>query len=56
MKVTGRRERGRKQLLDDFQKTRRYYDLKEDALDCTQWETRFGRGYGDVVRHNRMNE
>jgi hypothetical protein len=24
--------------------------LKEEALDRTQWRTRFGRGYGPVVR------
>jgi hypothetical protein len=24
--------------------------LKEEALDCTLWRTRFGRGYGPVVR------
>jgi hypothetical protein len=24
--------------------------LKEDALYCTLWRTRFGRGYGPVVR------
>jgi hypothetical protein len=24
--------------------------LKEEALDCTLWGTRFGRGYGPVVR------
>jgi hypothetical protein len=24
--------------------------LKEEALDRTQWRTRFGRGYGLVVR------
>jgi hypothetical protein len=23
--------------------------LKEKALDCTLWRTRFGRGYGPVV-------
>ena len=50
MKVTERRERGRKQLLDDFQKRRCYCKLKEEALDYSQWQTRFGRGYGAVVK------
>jgi hypothetical protein len=36
IKVMGRRERGSKQLLDDFQKRRRYCKLKEEALNCTQ--------------------
>jgi hypothetical protein len=36
MKVTGRRERGSKQLLDHFQKRRSYCKLKEKTLHCTQ--------------------
>jgi len=28
--------------------------LKEKALDCTLWESNFGRGYGPVVRDYRM--
>ena len=27
-----------------------YRELKEEALDTTLWRTRFGRGYGPVVR------
>jgi hypothetical protein len=30
--------------------TLRYWDFKEEALDRTVWRTRFGRGYGIVVR------
>jgi hypothetical protein len=30
--------------------TKRYWKLKEEALDRTLWRTRFGRGYGPVVR------
>jgi len=57
MKVTGRREIGSKQLLDDFQKKRRYCKLKEETLDCTQWKTRVGRVYGSCRKtDNRMNE
>jgi hypothetical protein len=44
--VTGRRGRRCKHLLDDLKKKRGYSKLKEEALD----RTRFGRGYGPVVR------
>jgi len=40
--VTERRERRCKQLLDDFNETRRYCKLKEEALDRTLWGTYFG--------------
>ena len=29
---------------------REYWKLKEKALDRTLWRTRFGRGYGPVIR------
>jgi hypothetical protein len=47
----------RKQLQDDLKEKRRYWKLKEEALDCNLWRTRFGRGYGPVVRQTteRMN-
>jgi hypothetical protein len=50
-KVDGKGKRGRvrKQLRYDKEK-RRYWKLKEDALNRTLWRTRFGRGYGPVVR------
>jgi len=47
-------ERRRKQLLDDFKKTRRYGELKEEALGSTVCRTRFGIGYGPVVRQTVM--
>jgi hypothetical protein len=50
IEMTGRRGRRRKQLLDDIKEKRRYWKLKEEALDRTQWRTSFGRGYGPVVR------
>jgi hypothetical protein len=51
IEMTGRRGRRRKQLLDDLLKEkRRYWKLKEEAIDRTVWRTRFGRGYGPVVR------
>jgi hypothetical protein len=50
IEMTGRRGRRRKQLLDDLKEKKRYWKLKEEALDRTIWRTRFGRGYGPVVR------
>jgi hypothetical protein len=50
IEMTGRRGRRRKQLLDNLKEKKRYWKLKEEALDRTLWRTRFGRGYGPVVR------
>jgi hypothetical protein len=50
IEVMGRRGRRRKQLLDDLKEKKRYWKLKEEALDRTLWRTRFGRGDGPVVR------
>jgi hypothetical protein len=50
IEMTGRRGRRRKQLLDGLKEKRSYWKLKEEALDRTMWRTRFGRGYGPVVR------
>jgi hypothetical protein len=50
--MTGIRGRRRKQLLNDLKEKRRYWKLKEEALDRTLLRTRFGRGYGPVVRQN----
>jgi hypothetical protein len=47
--VTGRRERGRRKLLDDLKERIGYSHLKEEALDRTVWGSRFGRGFGSVV-------
>ena len=49
MYVTRRRGRRRKKLLDDLKDRRGYCQLKEEALDCTMWRNRFGRGFGPVV-------
>jgi hypothetical protein len=35
IKMTGRQGRRHKQLLDDLRERRRYWKLKEEALDCT---------------------
>jgi hypothetical protein len=50
IEVMGIRGRRRKQLLDDRKEKRRYWKLKEEAIDRTLCRTRFGRGYGPVVR------
>ena len=48
--MTRRRGRRRRELLDDFKERRGYSHLKGEALDRTMWRTRFGRGFGPVVR------
>jgi hypothetical protein len=48
--VTGRRGRIRRKLLDGLKERRGYSHLKEEALDRTMWRSRFGRGFGSVVR------
>jgi hypothetical protein len=50
LEMTGRRGRRRKKLLDDLKENTGYWKLKEEALDRSQWRSRFGRGYGPVVR------
>jgi hypothetical protein len=50
IEVTGRQGRWRRKLLDDLKEGRGYCHLKEEALDCTIWKARFGRGFGPVVR------
>jgi hypothetical protein len=48
--VTGRGGGRRKQLLDYLKEKRGYWKVKEEVLDRTLWKTRFGKGYGPVVR------
>jgi hypothetical protein len=50
IEMTGIRGRRRKQMLDNLKENRRYWKLKEEALDRTLWRTRFEKGYGPVVR------
>jgi hypothetical protein len=50
VEVMGRRGRRHKKLLDDLKENRGYWKLKEEVLDRTLRITRFGRGYGPVVR------
>ena len=52
MKVTGRRGRRRKKLLDDLKDRREYSHLKEEALDRTMWRNHFRGGFAPVVRQN----
>ena len=47
---TGRRERIGKLLPDKLIETRRYWELKWEAVDRTIWGTRFGRDDEPVVR------
>ena len=53
-KIKGEMEvtRRRKKLLGDLKDRRGYSHLKEEALDCTTWRSRFGGGFGPVVRRN----
>jgi hypothetical protein len=39
--MKGRRGRKRKLLLEDLKEKRGYWELKEAALDCTLYRTRF---------------
>ena len=49
IEVTGRRERRRKQILDDLKGTKGNLKLKEETLDRTLWGNVFGRRNGAVV-------
>jgi hypothetical protein len=50
IEVTRRRGRRQRKLQDDLKEWRGYSHLKEEAVDCTIWRARFGRGFGPVVR------
>jgi hypothetical protein len=52
--VTGRRERRRRNLLDDLKEKRGYLYLKEETLDRSMWRAGFGRGFGPVVRQTAI--
>ena len=49
IKLTGRRESRRNQLLDDPQETKGYCKLKEEAIYRILGETRLGTGQGPDV-------
>jgi hypothetical protein len=50
IKVTGRRGRRRRKLLDSLKERRGYSHLKEESLDRTLWRAGYGKGFGPVVR------
>ena len=50
LEVTGRRGRRRRKLLDDLKEGRGYSHSKEEVLDRIMGRSRFGRGFGPVVR------
>jgi hypothetical protein len=50
IEVTGRQRNRYKQLLDNFEETKGYRKMKEEALACNVWRTHLGRGYGPVLR------
>ena len=50
VEAMGRREGGRKKLLDDLEETRGYWKLIEEAVVLTPWRNRCVRCYGPVVR------
>jgi hypothetical protein len=39
-------------VMDDLKDRKGYSHFKEEALDRTVWRSRFGRGFGPVVRQN----
>jgi hypothetical protein len=49
---TGRRERRRKELLDELKETKGYWKLEEEALDLTMWRNCFIRCYVNVVNQS----
>jgi len=51
--IGGRR---RKHLLGDLKERRGYWKLKEEGLVHIPWRTRFGRGYGPVIRQTTSNK
>ena len=46
---TGRHGIRCKQLLDDYKEKRGYCKLKEKALNCTLWRTRYGAGVRQTI-------
>jgi len=49
IKVTGRRGRRHRQLLDNLKEKTGYWKLKKEALDRSLRRTSFVSGYGSVV-------
>jgi hypothetical protein len=51
--VTGRQRRRCKELLDDLEENRGFSKFNKERLDRTLWRTRFGSGYGPVLRQTK---
>jgi hypothetical protein len=49
MKRPRRRRRSCRKLSDNLKEKRRYWILKEEALDCTCWRSGFAKGCGPVA-------
>ena len=56
MEKKGRQGKLCKQLRDYLEERRRYWKLKEEAVDRAVLRTRFGRGNGPVVKTLREDE
>ena len=50
----GRRGRRCRKLLGDLKGRGGYCHLKGEAVDRTMWRVGFGRGFGPVVRQDRL--
>jgi hypothetical protein len=50
MKNIKEEQKTREDKEEDFKEMRGYWELKEEALNCTVWRTRFERLYGAVVK------
>ena len=49
--MTRRQERRSKQLFDELNEAIGYWDLKEEALDCSVWRSGLGRSFGPDVKN-----
>jgi len=55
IKETGRQRRRCKNLLYDLKEKRRYWKLKQEALDHTGSRICFGRYYGPIIRQTTVS-
>jgi hypothetical protein len=51
-----KKERRRKQIMDNIKERRGYWTLKQEALVHTIWRIRFGGGRGSRKTDYRMNK
>jgi hypothetical protein len=52
MKLTRRRRRRSKKVLDDLKDSTGYSHLKEETVDRTMWRNRFRGDFGPVIKQN----